>query len=121
MNAKDGTLDQLARGVETLALTGQALNTATLPRLNRAVEDTARAARQVSRAVKTVNDNPQSLIFGQGPIAPGPGEAGFTAPAASILTGPIPATIPSAKRSARQRYPASTRCKPSMPTSSSGV
>ena len=81
MNAKDGTLDQLARGVETLALTGQALNTATLPRLNRAVEDTARAARQVSRAVNTVNDNPQSLIFGQGPIAPGPGEAGFTAPA----------------------------------------
>lgn len=81
MNAEDGTLDQLARGVETLALTGQALNTATLPRLNRAVEDTARAARQVSRAVNTVNDNPQSLIFGQGPIAPGPGEAGFTAPA----------------------------------------
>ena len=81
MNAKDGTLDQLARGVETLALTGQALNTATLPRLNRAVEDTARAARQVSRAVNTVNDNPQSLIFGQGPIAPGPGEAGFTTPA----------------------------------------
>ena len=81
MNAKDGTLDQLARGVETLALTGQALNTATLPRLNRAVEDTARAARQVSRAVNTVNDNPQSMIFGQGPIAPGPGEAGFTAPA----------------------------------------
>jgi phospholipid/cholesterol/gamma-HCH transport system substrate-binding protein len=80
MNAKDGTLDQLARGVETLALTGQTLNAASLPRLNRAVDDTARAARQVSRAVNAVNDNPQSLIFGHGPIAPGPGEAGFIAP-----------------------------------------
>ena len=83
MNAKDGTLDQLARGVETLAVTGQTLNAASLPRLNRAVDDTARAARQVSRAVNSVNDNPQSLIFGHGPIAPGPGEAGFTAPTVS--------------------------------------
>lgn len=86
MNAKDGTLDQLARGVETLAVTGQTLNAASLPRLNRAVDDTARAARQVSRAVNAVNDNPQSLIFGHGPIAPGPGEAGFIAPNAKANT-----------------------------------
>ncbi len=86
MNAKDGTLDQLARGVETLAITGQTLNAASLPRLNRAVDDTARAARQVSRAVNSVNDNPQSLIFGNGPIAPGPGEAGFIAPNARANT-----------------------------------
>ncbi len=86
MNAKDGTLDQLARGVETLAVTGQTLNAASLPRLNRAVDDTARAARQVSRAVNSVNDNPQSLIFGNGPIAPGPGEAGFIAPNARANT-----------------------------------
>ena len=86
MNAKDGTLDQLARGVETLAVTGQTLNAASLPRLNRAVDDTARAARQVSRAVNAVNDNPQSLIFGNGPIAPGPGEAGFIVPNAKANT-----------------------------------
>lgn len=83
MNATGGTLDQLAIGVDTLAVTGQTLNAASLPRLNRAVDDTARAARQVSRAVSAVNDNPQSLVFGHGPIAPGPGEAGFTAPALS--------------------------------------
>ncbi len=82
MNAKGGTLDQVAVGVETLAVLGQTLNAATLPRLNRAVDDTANAARQVSRAVNAVNDNPQSLIFGHGPISPGPGEAGFTAPSA---------------------------------------
>lgn len=72
MDEKGGTLD-------TLATTGQTLNAATLPRLNRAVDDASRTLRQVSRAVGTVNDNPQSLIFGNGPLSPGPGEPGFSA------------------------------------------
>lgn len=72
MDEKGGTLD-------TLATTGQTLNAATLPRLNRAVEDASRTLRQVSRAMDTVNDNPQSLIFGNGPLSPGPGEPGFSA------------------------------------------
>ena len=80
MDEKGGTLDQLAEGVNTLSATGQTLNAATLPRLNRAVDDAARTARQVSRAANTVSDNPQSLIFGNGPPAPGPGEPGFSAP-----------------------------------------
>ncbi|MDO9195766.1 MlaD family protein, partial [Rhodoferax sp.] len=80
MDEKGGTLDQLAAGVDTLAATGQTLNAATLPRLNRAVDDAARTARQVSRAANTVSDNPQSLIFGNGPPTPGPGEPGFSAP-----------------------------------------
>lgn len=79
MNQKDGTLDQLSRGVETLVSTGHTLNAATLPRLNRAIDDTAQAARQVSRVINTINDNPQSLILGTGPSAPGPGEPGFSA------------------------------------------
>jgi phospholipid/cholesterol/gamma-HCH transport system substrate-binding protein len=63
----------------TLGAIGQTLNTATLPRVNRAVDDAARTARQLSRAAGSVNDNPQSLIYGNGPIAPGPGETGFSA------------------------------------------
>ena len=79
MNEKGGTLDQLAKGADTLVTAGHTLNSATLPRINRAIDDTARAARQTSRAVNTVNDNPQSLIFGSGATAPGPGEPGFSA------------------------------------------
>lgn len=79
MNEPGGTLDKLADGVDTLAATGQTLNTTTLPRVNRAVDDAARTARHLSRAAGTVNDNPQSLIYGNGPIAPGPGETGFSA------------------------------------------
>jgi phospholipid/cholesterol/gamma-HCH transport system substrate-binding protein len=78
MNQTGGTLDQLAQGVDTLAATGQTLHAATLPRLNRAVDDTARTVRQVGRAASSITDNPQSLIFGNGPIAPGPGEPGFS-------------------------------------------
>ena len=81
MSEKGGTLDQLAQGVGTLATTGQTLNAATLPRLNHAVDDAARTVRQVGRAATTVTDNPQSLIFGNGPITPGPGEPGFSASA----------------------------------------
>ncbi|MDB5894281.1 MAG: hypothetical protein JWQ88_1812, partial [Rhodoferax sp.] len=29
-----------------------------------------------------INDNPQSLIFGDGPVQPGPGEQGFVPPGA---------------------------------------
>lgn len=81
MSEQGGTLDQLAQGVGTLATTGQTLNAATLPRLNHAVDDAARTVRQVGRAANTVTDNPQSLIFGNGPITPGPGEPGFSASA----------------------------------------
>jgi phospholipid/cholesterol/gamma-HCH transport system substrate-binding protein len=51
MNEKGGTLDELAR--------------------------TTRAA---NRVITTVSDNPQAFIYGNGAIAPGPGEPGFTPP-----------------------------------------
>lgn len=79
MNAQGGTLDKLAAGADTLAATGQTLNAATLPRLNRATDDAARSVRQAGRAFDAVNNNPQSLLFGTGPLPPGPGEPGFSA------------------------------------------
>jgi phospholipid/cholesterol/gamma-HCH transport system substrate-binding protein len=79
MSAPGGTLDQLREGADTLHATGQVLNTLTLPRLNRAVDDAAHTARQVSHAADTLSNNPQSLLLGNAPLPPGPGEAGFTA------------------------------------------
>lgn len=87
LNAKGGAVDRMTEGAAALtqgaaALTeaGQAFNAGTLPRLNRTSDEATRAARQVNRAVSAVGDNPQSLIFGNGPIAPGPGESGFAIP-----------------------------------------
>ena len=79
MNEPGGTLDQIASGTETLDRSGQSLNTSTLPRVNRALEDTARGARQLGRAAETLHENPQSLLFGNPAIPPGPGEPGFAA------------------------------------------
>lgn len=79
MNAPGGTLDQLSLGVGTLGATAQTLNTLTLPHLNQALGDTARMTRQVGRAAVSVSDNPQSLLLGNGPVTPGPGEPGFSA------------------------------------------
>lgn len=75
-----GALDKLGEGADALVGVGQSINAGTLPRLNRTTDEATRTARQVSRAVSAVNDNPQSLIYGNGPIAPGPGEPGFTPP-----------------------------------------
>lgn len=80
LNAKDGPIDRLAEGAQGLAHAADSFNATTLPRINRATEDTSRAVRQLSRTVTGINDNPQSLIFGSGPARPGPGESGFTPP-----------------------------------------
>ena len=80
LNAQGGVIDRLADGAVAVTAVGQSFSTATLPRLNRTSEEAARTARQVSRTVSAVSDNPQSLIFGNGLAAPGPGEPGFTFP-----------------------------------------
>lgn len=80
LNAKGGPLDKLAEGGSALSATVETFSAATLPRLGDVAEETARAMRQLRRTVNAVDDNPQSLIFGNGPPTPGPGETGFTAP-----------------------------------------
>ena len=80
LNAKGGPIDKVAEGGAALAATVETFSAATLPRLGEVAEETARAMRQLRRTVNAVDDNPQSLIFGNGPPTPGPGESGFTAP-----------------------------------------
>jgi phospholipid/cholesterol/gamma-HCH transport system substrate-binding protein len=82
MSNPGGTLDNISQGADALLSTGQNLNTSLVPRLNRTVDDAARTVRQVGRAVDALNDNPQSLLLGNGAAVPGPGEPGFVAPAA---------------------------------------
>ena len=77
-----GTLDNISQGADALLATGQNFNTTLMSRLNRTVDDTARTVRNIGRAVDAVNDNPQSLLMGNGAAVPGPGEPGFVAPAA---------------------------------------
>jgi len=63
-----GALDQLSQESDLL------------PRLNRTLDETSHAARQVRRMAGTLQDNPQTLLLGPGLTLPGPGEPGFVTP-----------------------------------------
>ena len=80
INAPGGPLAQIAQGSAALAQTIDTFGAATLPKLGEVADETSRAMRQLRRTVNAVDENPQALIFGNGPAAPGPGEAGFAAP-----------------------------------------
>ncbi|MES2186235.1 MAG: MlaD family protein [Pseudomonadota bacterium] len=80
LNAQGGPLDKLAEGTGALSHAVDLIGTTTLPRINHVTEDASRAMRQLSRTVTGINDNPQSLLFGNGRARPGPGELGFVAP-----------------------------------------
>lgn len=79
LNEKGGALDKLTEGGAALSAGVQTFSAATLPKLGEVADETARTMRQLRRTVHAVDDNPQSLIFGNGPVAPGPGEQGFSA------------------------------------------
>lgn len=80
MTEPGGTLDKIARGAEALAASNTQLNTILLPRLGRTSEETTRTVRQFGRLAEGLTEQPQSLLFGKGAGAPGPGEPGFVAP-----------------------------------------
>ena len=79
LNEKGGALDKLSEGGAALAAGVETFSAATLPKLGDVADETARAMRQLRRTVSAVDDNPQSLIFGNGAPQPGPGEPGFSA------------------------------------------
>ncbi|MDB5889236.1 MAG: hypothetical protein JWP47_67 [Polaromonas sp.] len=79
LNEKGGPLDKLSEGGTALAAGVETFSAATLPKLGEVADETARAMRQLRRTVNAVDDNPQSLIFGNGAPLPGPGEPGFSA------------------------------------------
>ena len=79
LNEKGGPLDRLRDGGTALAAGVETFSAATLPKLGEVADETARTMRQLRRTVNAVDDNPQALIFGNGPPVPGPGETGFSA------------------------------------------
>ena len=80
INAAGGPFDRISEGTEALAGAAENISVSTLPRLNRASDDTGRAARTLTRTLNELGDNPQSLLYGEGAARPGPGEPGFQAP-----------------------------------------
>lgn len=83
LSVEGGPIDKIADSSESLSLAADRFGRVTLPRLNHAADETSRAVRRLGRAASNLSDNPQSLIYGPGRAAGGPGEPGFEAPAAA--------------------------------------
>jgi phospholipid/cholesterol/gamma-HCH transport system substrate-binding protein len=82
LTAQDGAIDRLNHGITTF-------NTTTLPHIQGLTENASLTLRRFDRVLGAIDENPQSLLYGNGPIAPGPGEPGYTPPAAGA-TAPSP-------------------------------
>ncbi|MBC5782944.1 MCE family protein [Ramlibacter sp. USB13] len=77
LNAPGGPIDRVSEGTDALAQTMETFSAGTLPRLNRVADETTRTVRTLNRAINDLTENPQMLIYGEGPVLPGPGEPGF--------------------------------------------
>lgn len=78
-----GALEQVTQGTQSIARAAERLDRATLPAIGQAGKDVSSAARQLGSVVSGIGDNPQSLLYGTGPVRPGPGEPGFVVPTPS--------------------------------------
>ena len=77
LNGPGGPLERVTEGTDALAQTLETFSAGTLPRLNRVADQTTRTMRSLDRAIDDLTENPQMLIYGEGPALPGPGEPGF--------------------------------------------
>ena len=84
LNQEGGPLKEIASSAKSLSGAADRFGRVTLPRLNRAADDTGSAARRLGRTAGDISDNPQSLIYGTGNLSAGPGEPGFVAPAPAV-------------------------------------
>jgi phospholipid/cholesterol/gamma-HCH transport system substrate-binding protein len=88
-----GELRELVKSMTLLArqaqqLSGEAgeeVTANTLPRANALMREMATNARQLSRLLETLDNNPQMLLFGREAARPGPGESGFAVQTPSSL------------------------------------
>ncbi|AIY42957.1 ABC-type transport system involved in resistance to organic solvents [Collimonas arenae] len=82
VHARVGTLDRIGKTADDLDQTSQDLKDS-LPQLHVMVGDFSRSSRTLDRVLSDIQQQPQSLLFGKSPAAPGPGENGFLAPTAA--------------------------------------
>lgn len=76
LQTPDGAIAKIATTAEQIGTVADKLEHETLPLAN----DVRSSLRALNRTLNTLNERPQSVLFGSPIIAPGPGEPGFTAP-----------------------------------------
>lgn len=81
LQAENGTINQLTRQIDMLSLT---LQTETLPNIHSLTQEARSSVRSIHKTVHQLGEQPQSLLFGVKPVAPGPGEPGFQSTASKV-------------------------------------
>ena len=76
LQAPDGTVDRLGSAADQLGAAALKVDLAVTP----LATDARTTLRTVDRTLEHFNTRPQSILFGNGSLQPGPGEAGFVAP-----------------------------------------
>jgi phospholipid/cholesterol/gamma-HCH transport system substrate-binding protein len=79
INAPDGLLTGLNGAVDKVGSAANMIEYQAVP----LISDTRTTMRSLNRTLENFNQRPQSVLFGAGRETPGPGEAGFSAPAAN--------------------------------------
>lgn len=71
-NQKEGLFDSVSQSTQELANV--------IPELHKVTHSITHSSNNLDRVLRQFEDNPQSLLFGRSPAAPGPGESGFISP-----------------------------------------
>jgi phospholipid/cholesterol/gamma-HCH transport system substrate-binding protein len=77
LDEQEGTFDRFSASLQRFDDAASTLTDQTLPRLNAFSDDASATARALTRAVRGLDREPNRLLFGREPVAPGPGEPGF--------------------------------------------
>lgn len=81
LQAPDGALAKITNSAQQLSTLAGNVEQDALPRVNLLTSEARSSVRALNRSLDKFNEQPQSILFGTPQAAPGPGEAGFTAPA----------------------------------------
>ncbi|UGQ46060.1 MlaD family protein [Massilia endophytica] len=85
LQGPDGAVTRITAAVDRAATSVEAVTSGVeleaLPSITGLTDETKSSMRAVRRTMNTLNERPQSILFGAPQVAPGPGEPGFTAPA----------------------------------------
>jgi len=76
----DGVLQNMTDGAQALTQAANRLHYVTLPQVESAAANVSTTLRAAKRLVEKLEDQPDMLLFGEGVMAPGPGEVGYKSP-----------------------------------------
>lgn len=77
LEERSKAFDRMAASLEDVGVAARSFGDETLPRFNTLVEQLSRDTRTLDRVFNTLDENPQSFVFGAPRRKPGPGEPGF--------------------------------------------